>query len=239
MIIILSTKLLKKLLSLNRKIDPKLTRQKKRDHLFLELRERIINGHYSPGMKLIEQDLAEEFGLKRLAVREGLRDLMSQGLVEKRPNKGAIVRRMDTTNLFEVMEIREVLEGLAARLAAQKSKREDWLDLDKEFGGPFERIVNNLDFNGYFELISRFRERMVKAAQNEELSKLIDSLYAKVRIVQKRILILPGRVNAAMEEHRAVLKAIMAGDPGKAEEKKRKNMRQAREWLRKYQSWLL
>jgi DNA-binding GntR family transcriptional regulator len=220
-------------------MNPKLTRQKKRDHLFFELRERIINGLYAPGVKLIEQDLAEEFGVKRLAVREVLRDLMGQGLVEKRPNKGAIVRRVDTINLFEVMEIREVLEGLAARLAAQRSKREDWLDLDKEFGGPFERIVKNLDFNGYFELISRFRERMVKAAQNEELSKLIDSHYAKVRIVQKRILILPGRVNAAMEEHRAVLKAIMAGDPAKAEEKKRKNMRQAREWLRKYQSWLL
>lgn len=203
------------------------------------LRQRIVDGYYPQGVKLTEQTLANEFGVSRLMIREVLGDLESQGLVEKKPNKGTVVRRVDSDSLFETMEIREVLEGLAARLAAQKSKPEDWLDLKEEFGENFERIVNELDFEKYLDFISKFRDRMVEAAQNEELSKLINSLYAKIRIVQRRIVILPGRIQEAIEEHRKVLDAIMEGDSLKAEKMKKENLQHAREWLEKYKIWVL
>jgi DNA-binding GntR family transcriptional regulator len=137
------------------------------------------------------------------------------------------------------MDIREVLEGLAARLAAQKSRPEDWADLEREFAESFERIVRESDFDSYLDLITAFRERMVVAAQNEDLSKLINSLYAKIRIVQRRLIILPGRMQQAVKEHRDVLKAIMEGNPESAEEKKRKNLRNAGAWLQKYKTWVL
>ena len=203
------------------------------------LRERIVDGYYPQGVKLTEQTLANEFSVSRLMIREILGDLESQGLVEKKANKGTVVRRVDSDSLFETMEIREVLEGLAARLAAQKSKPEDWLDLKQEFGESFERIVKELDFEKYLDFISKFRDRMVEAAQNEELSKLINSLYAKIRIVQRRIVILPGRIQEAIEEHREVLEAIMAGDPVRAEKMKKENLQHAREWLEKYKVWVL
>ena len=137
------------------------------------------------------------------------------------------------------MEIREVLEGLAARLAAQKSKPSDWRDLEKEFGEPFEQMVKNLDFEKYLDFIAYFRERMVKAAQSEELCKLIIPIYAKIRIVQRRIVILPGRMQQAIKEHRAVLKAIIEGNPEKAEQNKRINMKNARDCLEKYKTCVL
>jgi DNA-binding GntR family transcriptional regulator len=137
------------------------------------------------------------------------------------------------------MEIREVLEGLAARLAAEKSKPDDWRDLEKEFGEPFEQIVKDMDFKSYLDLISLMRDRMVAAAQSDELSKLIFSMYAKIQIVQRRIVILPGRINQAITEHRRVLAAIMEGNPDKAEKMKRLNMRNAREYLEKYKAWVL
>ena len=80
---------------------------------------------------------------------------------------------------------------------------------------------------------------MVAAARSEELSRLIISMYAKIRVVQRRIVILPGRIQQAIEEHRAVLKAIMEGDPDKAERMKRLNMQNARERLEKYKKWVL
>ena len=80
---------------------------------------------------------------------------------------------------------------------------------------------------------------MVAAAQSEELSKLIISMYAKIQIVQRRIVILPGRINQAITEHREVLKAIMEGNPEKAEKMKRLNMKNARECLEKYKTWVL
>jgi DNA-binding GntR family transcriptional regulator len=84
-----------------------------------------------------------------------------------------------------------------------------------------------------------FRDRMVAAARSEELSKLIVSMYAKIRVVQRRIVILPGRIQQAIEEHRAVLKAIMEGNSDKAEKMKRLNMQNARECLEKYKKWVL
>jgi len=214
-------------------------KKSKRGKVFATLKERIVDGHYPQGGKLVEQDLAREFDVSRLMIREVLGDLESLGLVEKRPNKGTLVRRVNSENFFEIMEIREVLEGLAARLAAQKSKSDDWSDLEKEFGEPFEEIVRESDFDRYLDLITAFRERMVAAARNEDLSKLINSLYAKVRIVQRRIVILPDRMQEAIEEHRLVLKAIVDGDPERAEQTKRLNMRNARECLQKYKSWVL
>jgi DNA-binding GntR family transcriptional regulator len=215
------------------------TKRSSREMVFSTLRERIVDGHYPQGGKLVETDLACEFKVGRLMIREVFRELESIGLVEKRLNRGTLVRRVDSENLFEIMDIREVLEGLAARLAAQKSRPEDWLDLQREFGEPFERIVRDSDFESYLDLITTFRERMVAAAQNEDLSKLINSLYAKIRIVQRRMIILPGRIQEAVSEHRDVLKAIMEGNPEGAEKKKRKNLRNARAWLHKYKSWVL
>ena len=217
----------------------KKAKQNKRASVFAVLRDRIVDGHYPQGVKLIEQDLAQEFGVSRPMLREILGELESYGLVEKLRNKGTMVRRIDSRSLLEIMEIREVLEGLAARLAAQKSKPSDWRDLEKEFGEPFEQMVKNLDFEKYLDFVAYFRERMVTAAQSEELCKLIIPIYAKIRIVQRRIVILPERMQQAIKEHRAVLKAIIEGNPEKAEQKKRINMKNARDCLEKYKTWVL
>jgi DNA-binding GntR family transcriptional regulator len=215
------------------------SKQAKREKIFHSLRDRIVEGYYPQGVKLVEQDLAREFGTSRPMLREILSDLENLGLVEKLRNRGTTVRRINSQSLLEIMEIREVLEGLAARLAAQNSKPEDWRDLEKEFGEPFDQIVKNKDFKSYLDLIGTLRDKMVAAAQSEELSKLIISMYAKIQIVQRRIVILPGRINQAITEHREVLKAIVEGNPEKAEQMKRLNMKNARDCLEKYKTWVL
>lgn len=203
------------------------------------LRERIVEGFYPQGMKLVEQQLAKEFKISRPLLREILADLESQGLVEKKPNRGAMVRRVDSDSLLEIMEIREVLEGLAARLAARNSKPEDWADLERSFGKSAEKMIENNEFEKFLDLVATFRERMVQASRSEELSKLIYSLFAKITIVQRRVVILPGRMELAINEHREVLKALIAGDEDKAEAAKRKNLKSAKEFLNKYKTWVL
>ncbi len=203
------------------------------------LKDRISDRQLSPGVKLVEQDLSKEFGVSRTVVRQVLSDLETEELVEREPRKGTVVRRMDPESLFEIYEIREVLEGLAARLAAQKTRPGDWVGLQKEFGEPCERIVKNLQFEEYLLLITKFRQQMVERARSKELSKLIDSIYVKIRIVQRRVIILPNRIQKGMLEHREVLKAIMEGDPDKAEEMKRRNLKSAQEDLKRYKTWIL
>ena len=210
-----------------------------RGEIFTELRERITDGDISQGVKLIEQDLSLDFGVSRPVIREVLTQLEAQGLVKKLPNKGTVVCKIDPKSLFEILEIREVIEGLSARQAAQNTTANDWKDLEKKFGESGQRIVKNKQFEEYLSLVTEFRKRMVIAAQNEELSILINSIYAKIRIVQRRIIILPGRIEKGIIEHREVLKAIMKGDPDMAENMKRKNLRSALEDLKKYEKWVL
>jgi DNA-binding GntR family transcriptional regulator len=211
----------------------------KKSRILGVLRDRIVDGHYPQGLKLVESELASEFQVSRPMLREVLTELENQGLVERKPNRGAMVRRVDTESLMEIMEIREVLEALCARLAAEKSKPQDWLDLREAFGEYAEKMVRNHEFEGYLSLVADFRERMVKASRNKELAKLIYSLFAKITIVQRRIVILPGRMEEAIKEHREVIEAIIAGDPERAEDAKRRNLRTAREYLAKYKSWVL
>lgn len=214
-------------------------KKKSRREIFTELSNRITDREIPQGAKLIEQDLSSEFGVSRSVIRVVLAELEVQGLVKKLPNKGTVVCKIDPESLFEILEIREVLEGLAARLAARKSKAIDWKDLEKKFGEPGERLVKNGQYEEYLSLITEFRKRTVKAAQNEELSILINSIYAKIRTVQRRIIILPGRIEKGIIEHREVLKAIMKGDPAMAEEMKRNNLRSALEYLKKFEKWVL
>jgi len=210
-----------------------------RGEIFAELSGRITDRVIPQGTKLIEQDLSHEFGVSRSLIRGVLTELEVQELVKKVPNKGTVVCKIDPESLFEILEIREVLEGLSARLAARKTKAKDWADLEKKFDEPAEQMVKNKQYEEYLSLITEFRKRTVKAARNDELSRLINSIYAKIRIVQRRIIILPGRIEEGIIEHREALKAIMKGDPALAEEMKRKNLRSALEYLKKYEKWVL
>ena len=211
----------------------------KRATVLETMRERIVDGYYPQGVKLTENGLVEEFGISRPVMREILADLESQGLVERRPNRGTVVRRVDSISLLEIMEIREVLEGLAARLAARNSKPEDWKEMEKAFGAPAEKMVKDQEFEKFLEIVASLREQIVRAAKNEELTKLIYSLFAKITIVQRRVVILPGRMEQAINEHREILKALISGDENAAEQKKRENLRSAREYLKKYKKWVL
>lgn len=211
----------------------------KRNEVMETMRDRIVDGYYPQGMKLVESNLVDEFKISRPLLREILADLESQGLVERKPNRGAIVRRVDLISLLEIMDLREVLEGLAARLATRNSRPEDWIDLEKAFGEPAERMVRDQDFDSFLDLVATLRDRIVKAAQNDELSKLIYSLFAKITIVQRRVVLLPGRIKQGINEHREVIKAIMSGDENDAEQKKRNNLRSARDYLIKYKKWVL
>ena len=112
---------------------PTLSRPHAADALLPALRERIARHELPPGSKLLETDLSREFGVSRAKVRDVFGALEQRGLISRIPNRGAVVARLDLSQVFEIYDVREMLEGLCVRVAVQRSKPASWHDLVQLF----------------------------------------------------------------------------------------------------------
>ncbi|HEX3136058.1 MAG TPA: GntR family transcriptional regulator [Casimicrobiaceae bacterium] len=203
------------------------------------LRERIARHALPPGAKLLENDLAREFGVSRAKVRDAFGVLEQRGLIQRIPNRGAVVARLDLSQVFEIYAVREMLEGLCVRLAVERTRPSSWQDLVQVFGRPMETIVKRGEFEKYIANLDELRSRTLEAAGNGVLADMLDSINDKTREIQRRIIILPGRAAEGLEQHRAVLAAMRKGDAAGAEELRRANIRSSRAYLERYQSFVL
>lgn len=207
--------------------------------LLQTLRSRIAAQEIPPGAKLRENELAGEFGVPRARIRQALFALEQRGLVERVPNRGAVVTRLDLAQVFRIYDVREVLEGLCVRLATQNAPPESWQDLLDEFRGPMQRLLQEGEMDAYVAGYEAFRRRIIEAAANPLLSGMLDSIFEKTQVLIRRIIILPGRAETGRREHIAVLEAMRAGDAGEAERLRRANMRSARAYIERYQKYVL
>lgn len=208
-------------------------------HLIDALRERIARQEAAPGAKLGEAELALEFGVPRTQVREAFSALEQRGLIERIPNRGAIVARLDPAHVFHIYDTREVLEGLCVRLATLNAPNESWQDLLDLFKGQMQRYVEKSDFDAFLTGYAQFRARSIEAANNPVLAQMLDSIYEKTQVLIHRIIILPGRAQQGLREHVAVLEAMRRGDADAAEALRRENMRSAKACLQNFQKYVL
>ena len=200
---------------------------------------RIARHELPPGSKLLENELSREFGVSRAKVRDAFGALAQRGLIQRIPNRGAVVARLDLSQVFEIYDVREMLEGLCVRLAVTRFKPQAWQDLVQLFGKPMEAIVKRGEFEKYIANLELLRGRTVEAAGSAVLADMLDSINDKTREIQRRIIILPGRAAEGLKQHRAVLAAMRKGDALKAEQLRRANIRSSREYLERFQSFVL
>lgn len=203
------------------------------------LRERIARQDVAPGAKLGEQELAAEFGVPRTRIREVLGVLESRGLIDRIPNRGAVVSRLELDHVFHLYDVRQVLEGLCVRLATENAPPETWDEFVELFGAPMDEFVKAGDFDAFIVVYESFRHRIIEWARNPVAARMLDSIYEKTNVIIRRIVILPGRALEGLSEHRAVVAAMRAGDGETAERLKRTNLRNAKETLRRFQKYVL
>lgn len=207
--------------------------------LLAVLRERIARQEIPPGAKLGEHDLAQEFAVPRTRIREVFLALEQLELIERIPNRGAVVTRLDLSQVNYIYDLREVLEGLCVRLATQNVAAEHWQDLVELFAGPMQKHVDAGDFDAFIAGYERFRRRTIEAAANPFLARMLDSIYEKTQVLIRRIIILPGRAKLGLQQHRAVLQAMRGGDAELAERLRRENMRSAKATLQRYEKYVI
>ncbi len=203
------------------------------------LRGRIGAQLLAPGSKLRETELAEDFGVPRARVRDALSALERRGLVERVPNRGAVVARLDLPQIFHIYDLREVLEALAARLATQNVPREHWRADLEHFKGPMKELIARGEFDAYILRYEKLRRRIIDAAANPLLAETLDNIYEKTQVLIRRTIILPGRAEVGRRQHVAMLEAMCRGDAAEAERLRRAGLRSARESIEKYQRYIL
>ncbi|MFC5834430.1 GntR family transcriptional regulator [Nonomuraea insulae] len=148
-----------------------------RDQVRDEVRRRIVEGLAAPGERLIEQDLADEFGVSRIPVREALRMLETEGFVEAVPRRGVVVRGLTREDLQHLYDVREALEVLAFRLAAERSKPSDVAVLRDHL----DRAGRAGEHEEISAANTAFHEAVVEMAGNPVLTSLLEPLTGRLR----------------------------------------------------------
>jgi len=195
-----------------------------RDRVRDALRSRIGAGELRPGDRLFEQDLAAEFGVSRVPVREAIRMLQSEGLVEVLPRRrGVFVRSLDRRQVEELFDVREALEGLAARLAAQRPGAEGVGRLGAH-AQRARQAHEESDVDGMADANARFHDELVALSGNDLLATLLEPLHGRLQWLF-RLNLEPERVCADHEELHA---AVAAGDAERAVEVAQRHVRSSR-----------
>jgi DNA-binding GntR family transcriptional regulator len=187
-----------------------------RSRVFNQLQNDILNGLYEPGDSLIETKLSEEMGVSRTPVREAIRQLELEGLVQSFPNKGVVVKGISDQDIEDIYTIRMLIEGLAARWAAEKITPQELEEL-KEAVELEEFYTLRNDHNHLLQFDSRFHDIIFKASKSKPLMHTLSTFHHYVQKARSLSMMSPGRAMAVLEEHKAVLQAIIDKDAYKAE----------------------
>ena len=184
--------------------------------VYSRLEEEILSGELARGTALGEIALAKRLGVSRTPIRGALHRLSEEGLVEIKPNRGAIVVGVSDDDLVDTYKIRMRLEGLASSMAAER--------MDGDAKARLEEIVELSEFylakgdvDKLKELDTDFHLVIYQASGNRTLSKILTELHRNIRSYRRIALTVPGRLERSIEEHRDILDAIKSGNADQAE----------------------
>lgn len=182
-----------------------------REIVFETLRDTIISGKMGPGERLMEIQLAEEMGVSRTPVREAIRKLELEGFVVMVPRKGAYVAGVSIKDIVDVFEVRAALEGLAARLAAERATEEE-LDLLERSIVSINEVSDGKNINQTIERDIDFHEALYQASRNQKLIGIITNLKEQLQRYRATSLAVEGRPKDAVDEHKHIVEAISERD---------------------------
>ena len=186
-----------------------------RDVVFNTLRQAILRVELKPGERLMEIQLANKLGVSRTPVREAIRKLELEGLVLMIPRKGAEVADISEKSLKDVLEVREALEELAARLACDKITKEG-INRLKEAAQDFRSALKSNDITQMAEADVRFHDVICNATENQKLGQLLNNL--REQMYRYRIEYLKDQqvYEKLLSEHEEIIRHIEKGEKDEA-----------------------
>ncbi|MAQ00536.1 MAG: GntR family transcriptional regulator [Pseudomonadota bacterium] len=187
------------------------------DKTFLQLRVDIVEGAIPPGSKLSETELSTKYQVSRAVIREAINRLESCHLVERKANVGARIVSLTPQGLIQLYQVREALEGMAARLAAKNMSDQEIADLTALLDNHFQTVKGG---ESYYQEAGDldFHYRIILGSKNQHLIEvLVNGIYHLIRMYRVQFGMAGPRVTTAFDEHKHVVQAIANRDEELAE----------------------
>jgi DNA-binding GntR family transcriptional regulator len=182
------------------------------------IRERIRSDDWGPGYRLVEGDLTAELGISRGPLREAFNRLAAEGLLTVQPHRGVMVLKLSADDLSALYQVREVLEGLAARLVAGRSgEPEIRAAMEEHLRLMREVEPGKSPASSYFDENSRFHSLLIELSGNPHLRDATRRFETQLYRYSMRRLLQTDSIKLSWEQHLAVIEAILAGDEDAAE----------------------
>lgn len=200
------------------------------------LRQRIFNHELTPGTWIDEQKLAEQYGISRTPLREALKVLASEGVVELKPRRGCYVTEISRQDMDDIFPLMAMLEGRCALEAVRRAKPADLRAL-KAIHERLEVAAKEGRIDAFFEANQEFHRLIQELANNRWLLSVIQDLRKVLKLSRLHSLSLEGRLQQSLEEHRAIMAAFEANDAEQAEKHMQDHLLSSRQALaRQYDS---
>jgi DNA-binding GntR family transcriptional regulator len=196
------------------------------------IRDRIINGYFQPNEHLVEADLAKVLGVGRSAIRTALARLEQEGLVQHHRYRGSRVRLVEKREAVEILEARAALEAMAVRHAAARADDHD-IGVLREILAEMRRELDRGDLIGASDQNAQLHRRILLMSEHHTAWRLIETLKSQLVRYQYRTILIPGRADESFAEHSAIVDAIAAHDPDRAEQAMRAHLTHVADALRK------
>lgn len=202
---------------------PRPARPSVRPDIATRLREQITRGQLMPNERLIEADLAASYGVNRAHIRTALAMLDQEGLVVREKNRGARVRVISDTEAIEIAETRLAIEVMVARQAASRITDADRRAL-RAIEADMRRAVKEADDLAFSRANGALHREIQRIAGNGTATRILSTLRSHLVRLQYRVILLPGRPQSSLAEHKQIVDAICAGNADAAEKAMRKHL---------------
>ncbi|MER5478537.1 GntR family transcriptional regulator [Streptomyces sp. NPDC002734] len=193
------------------------TGEQAKQHALKLLRDAITQGEMAPAQRLVENELAEQFGVTRASIRAALIDLAAEGLVERIRNRGSRVRVVSVEEAVAITECRMVLEGLCAAKAAVEATEEQ-LDRLRRLGAAMSEAVAAGESMTYSQLNRELHALLREYSGQSVADELLQRLNAQLVRHRFQLALRPGRPQRSLPEHLAIIDAVTARDPKAADQ---------------------
>ncbi|MEQ8838605.1 MAG: GntR family transcriptional regulator [Lacipirellulaceae bacterium] len=190
-----------------------------------EIKKQIKNGRLAPGQRLVTSELIRDLGISIGPVREALRKLAGEGLIDIRQHRGAVVKSLSRQDIVEIYELRAVIEGAAARLATDRIKEEGNEKTVRELIAQCETAFAKRSAADYNQANQAFHSTIMGMSGNQRMAQIAEHLALPIYLLRYHQLLQSSTMETSIAEHQLIADAILSGESEKAERLMRRHVR--------------